>query len=500
MGRTDEERIMDRWFSRRGFLQAGVTTGVGLVAAQLGLGARAAQAARLRFRHLRLPDSLPDPSLPAGTDTLPQIEHIIIVMMENHSYDNYFGTLRRGDGFFQIRGRPLNANPDGEGNLIRAFHMPSTCQPEGIGPSQSWNASHISYANGRNNGFVRASGAIAMGYWDRDDLPFYHGLAETFPLCDRWFSSVLAQTYPNRLFLMAGTAAGLVSTDVAAIINRPEPPNGSIFQRLDDHGISWRNYSVDLASVLLFPKYYNHHSANRSPIDRYFADAAAGTLPAVSLIDPSYFNLVGSEENGDIAVGEDFVAQVVGAAMQGPGWPKTLLIWTYDEHGGYFDHVPPPPAIPPDDIPPDIDVPPDQAGAYDRYGFRVPAVIVSPYARRHYVSHVVHDHTSVLKLIETKWNLPALTYRDANADDLLDSLDLHAPPAFLEPPVLPPSALASGASCTPIDPSEIPPASAVLPLPDGGCNRDKWVGLWRAHQDALAGADRPNGGVDRHPI
>ena len=152
--------------------------------------------------------------------------------------------------------------------------------------------------------------------------------------------------------------------------------------------------------------------------------------------------------------------------MQSPAWPKTMLIWTYDEHGGYYDHVPPPPAIRPDDIPPDIDVPPDLPGAYDRYWFRVPAVIVSPYARRDYVSHVVHDHTSVLKLVETKWNLGAMTYRDANADNLLDSLDLRAPPAFLEPPALPAPALAAGPdTCAPGDPGgPIPPPDAVVPL------------------------------------
>jgi phospholipase C len=439
-------------------------------AASLGLGALGAgllpwrgEAARWRFPHaIRPPDSLPFPQLPIGTDTLPQIQHIIVVMMENHSFDNYLGMLGRGDGLFRIGGMPLNANPDGTGSWIRSFHMPATCQPDALGPSQSWNASHISYANGHNSGFVEASGAIAMGYWDEGDLPFYYGLARTFPLCDRFFCSVLAQTYPNRRFLLGASAAGLVSTDVGAILNGPEPPAGSIFERLDDQGISWINYASDLPQIALYPSVLKAHPDRNQPIARYFADAAAGTLPSVAYVDPPFLNPVGSEENGDIAVGEDFVARVVNAAMQGPGWPATLLIWLYDEHGGYYDHVSPPPALRPDDIPPDIEVPPDQPGAYDRYGFRVPAVIVSPYARRRYVSHVVHDHTSVLKLIETKWNLPAITYRDANADDLLDSLDLRAPPAFLEPPQLPASALSTGATCQPIDPSEIPPASAVF--------------------------------------
>ena len=122
--------------------------------------------------------------------------------------------------------------------------------------------------------------------------------------------------------------------------------------------------------------------------------------------------------------------------MKGPGWAKTLLVWTYDEHGGYYDHVAPPPAVAPDAVPPRLG-PNDAPGGYDLYGFRVPAVVVSPYARRDYVSHVVHDHTSILKLLETKFNLPALTDRDGAADDLLDCVDLGSSPAFAVPPTLP---------------------------------------------------------------
>jgi phospholipase C len=153
------------------------------------------------------------------------------------------------------------------------------------------------------------------------------------------------------------------------------------------------------------------------------------------------------------------------AVMSGPGWPKTLLVWLYDEHGGYYDHVRPPRAIAPDDIPPDITVPPDQPGGYDRYGFRVPAVIVSPYARPNYVSHKIRDHTAILKFIEKKWNIGALTFRDANADDLHDCLDFLSPPAFLDPPALPAPALAAvnPPACTPGDPGTIPPPGSVTP-------------------------------------
>ena len=448
-----DDEIIGRGLRRRDVLRGGAA-----LAAALVLPAVASTPAWGAPR--RRPDSLPFPKMPEGTDMLPQIEHIIVVMMENHSFDNYLGVLGRGDGFQLDRaGRPKNSCPDADGNLIRAFRMPSTCQLDRE-PSQSWNASHISLGRGRrNDGFVLASGPVAMGYWTEEDLPFYYGLARTFPLCDRWFASCLAQTYPNRKFLMCGTAVGQVSTDITQVGKAP-PPNGTIFDRLDAHGISWRNYATDLAQVLLFPPVYNANKEKVLTIDRFYADAAAGQLPAVALVDPGFLDDESEENNADIRVGENFTARVINAVMAGPGWPKTVLIWVYDEHGGYYDHVPPPRAIPPDDIPPEITVPPDQPGGYDRYGFRVPAVIVSPFARRNYVSHRVHDHTSFLKLVETKWNLPALTNRDANASNLLDALDFRRP-AFLVPPVLPAPGIAP-TGCIEGDPGPIPPPGSVI--------------------------------------
>jgi len=449
-------RIENQGISRRALLR-----GAGALWAGLTLGGYSEVGATLR--PLRQPGSLPHPHLPEGTDTLPEIEHLIVLMMENHSYDNYFGVLDRGDGFRMRDGRPRAANPDGNGNLVHAFHMPNACQLQGH-PSQNWNASHISFDGGRNDGFVLASGPVAMGYWTGEDLPFYYGLARTFPLADRWFSSTLCQTYPNRRFLLAGTAAGIVSTSNQALL-APAPPNGNIMERLDAHGISWLDYVTDLPSVFVLVRYAVEHGDNIAPIGQFFSDAAAGTLPFLSFVDPAFQG--GSEENPDnIQLGEAFAANVINAAMNGPAWPRTLLVWLYDEHGGYFDHVPPPPAIKPDDIPPDIHVPPDLPGGYDRYGFRVPAVIVSPYARPDYVSHRVRDHTSILKLIETKWNLPALTFRDANADNLLDCLDFRRP-AFLEPPTLPQPGLTSDPSnCAPGNAGTIPPPGAVTPEGD----------------------------------
>jgi phospholipase C len=401
------------------------------------------------------PGTRPDPGRPERTDLIPEIEHVVVLMMENHSFDNYFGMLGRGDGFtLGPDGQPVHENPDADGQPVRAFHMPSTVQT-GVHVTQNWVSSHRQYDDGRNDGFVVTSGRNGMGYFTGDDLPFYYSLASQFPLCDRYFGSVLAQTYPNRRFLQAATALGNITTELPKA-DDPVPPNGTIFDVLDRHGITWRNYTAQLPEIALYPPVYAAHKDSVSKTDQFVADAAAGTLPFFSLVTP-HGNV--SEENPqDIRRGESFSAAIISAVLASPTWSKTVLVFTYDEHGGYYDHVPPPPAFPPDDVPPDPTRTKGVAGGYDRLGFRVPTVIVSPYARKDYVSHVVHDHTSVLRLIETKWNLGALTYRDANASNLLDTLDLDAPPAFLQPPRL-------AASSLPPDPLPAPPPEAAAGAP-----------------------------------
>jgi phospholipase C len=451
-----------------------------------------------------------------GTDLLPQIRHIVVLMMENHSYDNYLGMLAgRGVGFtLDSSGMPVEANPRCDGSQVRARHLECVTQVAGI-PTQTWHASHLQWNGGACDGFVRSieetvpgasagQATIPMGYWTESDLPFYYGLARTFPLADRWFCSCLGPTFPNRRFLLAGTAYGLIDDLPFGMVTYP--PNGTVFDMLTSHGISWRNYHhVNPASVILkralggeglvaarrlaclgrwFPPLIRAEKGDKSftadmfPLglarcllhlgttQRFFADADAGTLPAFSIVDPD-FGAFSEENPQDIQHGESFAAEVINHVMHGKGWPHTLLIWLYDEHGGYFDHVCPPTATPPDDVAgksllalpawaraclkpffaryiaeiADIDTGPQ---AYDNYGFRVPAVIVSPYAKPGYVTSEVFDHTSVLKLIEHKWNLPPLTRRDAAATAPLDALDLDHEPAFVTPPRLPAPSLAWG--------------------------------------------------------
>lgn len=396
----------------------------------------------------------PNTKVPVGTDLLPQFDHIVVVMMENHSFDNLLGTLGRGDGLtLGSDGLPTNSNPNGHGGAVRSFHMPTPCQLPAK-PSQAWKASHVQYDNGTNQGFVISdSGPVAMGYWTKADMPFTCSLAGTFPIADRWFCSVLAQTYPNRRYLLAGTSLGLVNDTLPTAL----PANGTILDQFHKHGISWKNYHGSLPSAAIWVGLLTRDWIPPGLVDisHFYADCAAGTLPAFSLVDPDFGRQ--SEENPqDIQYGDAFLAGAVNAVMRGPKWSKTLLVWLYDEHGGYYDHVPPPAAPIPDNVPPSLNAG-DPPGRFDRYGFRVPAGVVSPYARRDFVSHTVYDHTSVLKLIETKWNLPALTNRDAHANNILDMVDFESAPAFLHPPVLAaPANPAVRAGCLKTGPGPIP--------------------------------------------
>jgi phospholipase C len=439
--------------------------------AAIGLlpGSAAAAGRSVSKRMKPGPGTLPNPSALPGTDQLPQIKNIVCVMMENHSYDNMLGMMQgRGDGYtLDGSGNPTASNPWPKNSTdpppfkhaeVHAFPMPNPCQ-EAHQPFNTWEAAHVSFAGGKNDGFVKSqSGPVSMGFVPPAVMPFTNSLAATFPVCDRYFCSVMAQTYPNRRYLMGGTSLGLI----VDTLNSDKPPNGTIFEALNAYNISWRNYFSSLPSVLIWTYLSGTPGigSNLVGISNFFSDAKAGTLPAFSLVDPDFGKQ--SEENPqDVQFGDQFLAQVVNAVMSSPQWANTLLVWCYDESGGYYDHVPPPKAVKPDAVAPVL-APTDHPGSFNRYGFRVPAGVVSPYARPNYISHVVHDHTSVLKLIETKWNLPALTFRDYFADNLLDSVDLASPPAFLTPPTLAAAldpTLADG--CLMTGPGTIPPPAYV---------------------------------------
>jgi phospholipase C len=423
-------------------------------------GASSTTTAPAQNAALRSAGSLPYPDLSPGTVQFPEIEHFVVVMMENHSFDNILGLNGRGDGFtLGPNGLPTNQNPDGHGNYIRAFHMPTECQTRGVG--NDWRVTHEAYDGGTCQGFVTSTTAEAMGYFTSADLPFTCAMAGSFPIADRYFCSAMAQTDPNRRYLIAGTSLGLINDTFPLAL----PPNGVIFQQFNKHGITWKDYYSTLPTIGVFLPLLGDESLtpNIVKIDQFYTDAAAGNLPSFSLLEPNY-DESSEEDPQDIQFGDQFMGNVVNAVLSSPNWAKTMLIWTYDEHGGYYDHVPPPEAVPPDDIPPDLQ-PGDPPGGFDRYGFRVPTGVVSPYARPNFVSHTVYDHTSILKTVEEKWNLPALTRRDANATSLFDMLDLDSDPAFLTPPTLPAAANPTPkAGCLVTGAGTIPPLSAVIKI------------------------------------
>ncbi len=379
---------------------------------------------------------MPFTDRPAGTDSLPGIDHIVVLMKENHSYDNYFGMLGRGDGFtVGPDGLPVNSNPDSQGRPVRAHHLSLPFNPS-FDLSQTWNDSHRQWHNGAMDGFVTTtSSAEPMGYLDGTDLPWYYGFARTYGIGDRYFSSVLSRTFPNRRFLQAATAAGLVNDAFPNPFARP-PATGLIWDLLDAHNVGWANYFVELPEVALWPRTLLRYRDHLHGITDFYEDCKEGRLPPVTVITTEI--VAASEgEYQDDQIGEAFTASLFEAASAGPQWSTMLFVIVWDEGGGFYDHVPPPAAVVPDDIPPDIHVPPDQPGRYNRYGFRVPCLVASPFAKPGHVSSVVYDHTSILATIELKWNLPALTRRDAAASPLTDFLDLSAPPRFATPAALP---------------------------------------------------------------
>jgi phospholipase C len=372
---------------------------------------------------------------------LRDLQHIVVLMQENRSYDEYFGALHRKSQPAS-EGEPTTGNPDplDPSHKIKPFHQSANCEVKDL--NHEWTGSHAEIDNGRMDGFTAqnivpddANGSRAMGYYDATDLPFYYRLASSFGVGDRYFSSVAGPTYPNRFYEMAGTSFGHIKND-------PPPEGGftqpTIFGRLQAAGISWKVYDAQFPTALFFADV----QANRdhvNPISQYFTDAAAGTLPQVAFVEPTYVATASEESDehppANIQVGQQFTANIAHALMTSPNWRSSAFILTYDEDGGYYDHVAPPAAPIPDNIPPMLG-PTDVPAAFDHYGLRVPFVVVSPFSKPHFVSHRVSDHTSILAFIERRFGLQPLTQRDAKANALLEYFDF-AHPHFRKPPALP---------------------------------------------------------------
>jgi phospholipase C len=350
------------------------------------------------------PAELPDPAASG-------IDHIVVVMMENRSFDHYLGWLPGADG----RQAGLTYT-DAAGAEHPTHHLTS---PNGCGftdPDHSYEGGRVEFNGGACDGWLRAGSndELSIGYYQAADVGFYGGAAPDWTVCDRYFAALMGPTFPNRFFLHSAQTDRLV-TGVTQVATMP-----AVWDRLAAAGVEGRYFFSDVPFTALWGTRYLDVSR---PILSFYARAATGTLPAVSFVEPGFLGeaLPGMSEDehplADIRLGQHFLNTVYDAVVSSPNWPRTVLVVTYDEWGGFFDHVPP--AEAPDPRP--------DLGTGLR-GFRVPCLVASPRAHRHAVAHEVYDHTSILKMIEWRFGLAPLTVRDAAARNLAEVLDFSAQP------------------------------------------------------------------------
>jgi phospholipase C len=366
----------------------------------------------------------PDNHLPATP-----IQHLVVLMQENHTFDNYFGTYPGADGIPAGTKMPVDPN-----NLAAGY-----VTPWHIGDATISDLSHSAatfrdqYNNGKMDSFVAAlnarneNGAQAMGYYDGTDVPYYWNLADNYVLFDRFFSSAKDGSFANHMFWVAADSPkapkGGQLSDVLA--NVP-----TIFDELQAAGVSWKfyvqNYDPtityrDLGSegnrasqviwvpLLNFDRFLDDPKLSSHIVDlsQYFIDLDNGNLPAVAFMVPS-----GASEHppSNIMSGQRFVKNIIQELMRSSMWDSSAFMLVYDDWGGWYDHVPP------------IQV--DDQG----YGPRVPALLISPYAKSGYIDHTVLDFTSILKFIEENWNVASLTDRDRNANNILSAFDFTQTP------------------------------------------------------------------------
>jgi phospholipase C len=350
------------------------------------------------------------------------IQHVVVMMQENRAYDHLFGKL--GDA--QPDSEPIPdsfSNVDAAGNVVNPFHLTSTCVPSD--PAHQWDDMHAEVDGGKMDGFVKnaaatsspsSDGHFVMGYYEEADLPFYYFLAKTFSLADRYFPSVRSGTWANRDYLYAATSDGIKNTLQANGILSPDIP--TIFSELTQASVTWNVYAdnAPLSFALGWP--LTHEGVR--PVQDLIDGFASGNLPSVVFVDGK-LNVEDDHPPADLQVGEAWAKKVYDAAVASPLWQSTVIFWTFDEAGGFADHVPPPNN--------DCVARPDNPNDKDFFelGVRVPLVAISPWARRHHVSHLQHEHTSITRFIELLFDLPALTARDANSDALLDLFDFDCP-------------------------------------------------------------------------
>jgi phospholipase C len=326
------------------------------------------------------------------------------------------------------------------------------------------------------DGYARVAGAFtdtdgwfALGYYDQHDLPFYYWLASTFAVADHYFSSVRSGTYPNRDYLLLGTSDKVRSTGTTVW---PDPSLPIIFDELDTAGVSWGVYAdagdEPFEGCLDDPNHAWKGQRDFKTTDALLAQLAAGTVPSVVFVDARE-GTADEHPPADVQIGEAWTHRLYAAVAASPVWSSTALLFTYDESGGFFDHVPPP-----DDA--CLARPVDQD--FHELGTRVPLIAVSPWARRHFVSHTRKEHTSITRFIEAVFGLPAMTARDANSDALLDLFDFGCAPA----PIAEPPAAGVGGCRGPAVTSDKAAYAAGEPIAisfqNGPGHQKDWIGVY----------------------
>ncbi|HEY2408147.1 MAG TPA: alkaline phosphatase family protein [Polyangiaceae bacterium] len=379
------------------------------------------------------PSQTLDSDEPRGAEI--PIDHFVIVMQENRSFDHYFqGLPAAGQPDAEVAPRDFHNKDPKTGRQVGIFLQKVLCSKD---VRHDWNSAHLQYDDGKMDGFVLTSnpmGARALAYYDATTLGYYYALANTFAIGDHYFASILGPTWPNRMFFHAASSFGHIG-------NTPPPDEGvkpSLFRELEQKGIPWLIYREGKTfEEKIFPALYREHTDRFRDIEEFFSDAKANALPAYVWLESSYGGPSATDEHppADIELGQALVARVIKALMESAAWKRSALFIMYDEPGGFFDHVPPPPACAPDELPPLLEKR-HLPGGFDRLGMRVPLIVVSPFAKQHYVSHTVYSHTSIVRMVEARYELPALSKRDANSSIPYDLFDFSSPP-FLVPPVLP---------------------------------------------------------------
>ena len=352
--------------------------------------------------------TLPDPATSG-------IDHIVVVMMENRSFDHYYGWLPGADGI--QAGRSF---VDTAGNTQMSHHLTDYQNCDSADPDHSYEGGRKELANGAMDGFLLPSApgdTFPIGYYTESDLPFHGPAAHNWTVCDRYFCSILAETYPNRFYMHSGQTSKLHNSDAPTVTSLP-----TIWDALKAKGLQGRYYYSDIPFTA---EYGLKHLDISLPFAAFLTAAAAGTLPQVSYVDPSFLgegNGVSHDDHplADIRNGQAFLNQVYDAVRNSPNYANTLLVINYDEWGGFADHVVP--GFAP------VTAAETALGNDGRLGFRVPTVIIGPRARRGHVEHTEFDHTSVLNLMLWRWGLTPFYPRASTSNNLALALDFDNPP------------------------------------------------------------------------